>query len=483
MSTSSTAGTAGEAPAAITPSPQVARDPAFAGLLTQGAELLQRGQLVEARDVLERAVTMVPEDARGQNLLGVTYYRLGVHAPALEIYAYLTQVLPTQAQLRVNHALVLVRAERLEEARQELEQALLIDPLHRRAASVLGYVAGRQGDFRRARDAYRSVGAWELADQMSSQLFDPEPAPEYDEIEPSDLPIDVGPMRGGSAPRSTVPVSQLVDRFQVKLPPIGEPFQLNGDALVTRVERVVYQRLGAVQATIGDLPRHEEMRRYRGRAADAPFGTAKDPLFRITGPGALVARPDDGQQFLLMALRDDILYVREELVFAFDGQVVWENGRIPQRGGEEINLVHFRGKGKLALQVGGTLNAVRVEPERMVAVRLELLAGWVGRIVPKVVIREAGQGRWVECIGEGTLLLHAGIPSTLRAASVEAEAPGPQALPPAPAPGSTLVVQASDVVDAEDVAEVAESSPGVPLEQVPEGLGGDDGEWDRDWDK
>jgi uncharacterized protein (AIM24 family) len=178
--------------------------------------------------------------------------------------------------------------------------------------------------------------------------------------------------------------------------------------LVSRAERGISLRLENTLATIGDLAFVPEMKRFRGRAADTTFGPPGTPIFRVTGNGMLVNGAGAGQ-FLVLVLKDDIVYLREELVFGFDGQVVWENGRIPQRSGEEVPLVHFRGKGRLVLQLKGGLRALKVEPERSAWVALPGLVGWFGRIVPKVVQRE-GVGdsvRWVECIGEGTLLLDA----------------------------------------------------------------------------
>ncbi|MGZ6140437.1 MAG: tetratricopeptide repeat protein, partial [Myxococcaceae bacterium] len=57
--------------------PAEASDAVFLEALYRGGELLQQGQMTEARDHLERAYQMRPGDEKAKNLLGLAYFKLG----------------------------------------------------------------------------------------------------------------------------------------------------------------------------------------------------------------------------------------------------------------------------------------------------------------------------------------------------------------------------------------------------------------------
>jgi len=48
----------------------------FIQALYRGGELLTEGKVIEAKEYLERAITLRPENERCQNLLGLTYFGL-----------------------------------------------------------------------------------------------------------------------------------------------------------------------------------------------------------------------------------------------------------------------------------------------------------------------------------------------------------------------------------------------------------------------
>jgi len=58
----------------------------FIQALYRGGELLTEGKVIEAKEYLERAITLRPENERCQNLLGLTYFKLGVFEKAAEVY-------------------------------------------------------------------------------------------------------------------------------------------------------------------------------------------------------------------------------------------------------------------------------------------------------------------------------------------------------------------------------------------------------------
>ena len=57
--------------------------------LYRGSELLQDNRVHEAKEELERALHLQPRDSKGQDLLAVVYFRLGLYARAIQIYEQL----------------------------------------------------------------------------------------------------------------------------------------------------------------------------------------------------------------------------------------------------------------------------------------------------------------------------------------------------------------------------------------------------------
>src|SRR5579863_3937310 len=62
--------------------------------LYRGSELLQENRVLEAKEELEFALTMQPLDAKGQDLLGAVYFRLGLYPRAIQIYESLVGQFP-----------------------------------------------------------------------------------------------------------------------------------------------------------------------------------------------------------------------------------------------------------------------------------------------------------------------------------------------------------------------------------------------------
>jgi uncharacterized protein (AIM24 family) len=126
----------------------------------------------------------------------------------------------------------------------------------------------------------------------------------------------------------------------------------------------------------------------------------------VTGKGHLIAAPLGGV-FTAVTLDEDILYLREDLVFAFEAGLRWENGHVPGSA-HSLHMVQFRGSGSVAFRTARPLLAIKLAPERVLYVDATALGGWIGRVVPRAVAPAAG-GRhselFVECTGEGVVLV------------------------------------------------------------------------------
>jgi Mitochondrial biogenesis AIM24/Tetratricopeptide repeat len=118
-------------------------------------------------------------------------------------------------------------------------------------------------------------------------------------------------------------------------------------------------------------------------------------LLEIEGKGSLTLNPSDKQKFFGFTLDNAPLYIREDLVVAFESQLKWENGWL--RGdGNKIAMISFRGVGKVFIQLPDTLYTTNLPEEEFLSCSISKLVGWDGYVVAqcqsKTTIQAAGTG-------------------------------------------------------------------------------------------
>ncbi|HWU87225.1 MAG TPA: hypothetical protein VN253_08120 [Kofleriaceae bacterium] len=275
---------------------------------------------------------------------------------------------------------------------------------------------------------------------------------------------------GGRAPR---PLSELATEELVR-PDEGEArleIGANGN-LVIRVADRMLVRLEGVHVTGGDLAYEPATRRTRGHQTDERFDHGGGSLHVVSGKGYLIAMPGK-HAFEAVALDDDILYLREDLVFAFEASLRWENGHVPGLRGK-LPVVQFRGDGVLALRVARPLVRVKLPPQGLLFVDADRLAGWIGRVIPRAVVPKAGGpmgAMCVECTGEGVVLVEPAPDPAARVADArdtfvpfEPRRSGVHAMPPPP-PGPRDIAP-------DDFLSEQDARPSIPPELAD--LGSDD---------
>jgi uncharacterized protein (AIM24 family) len=210
--------------------------------------------------------------------------------------------------------------------------------------------------------------------------------------------------RVGNGP---IPLSQLATEDLARPDEGSEPFELApGGALVIRIAERVMTRLDGVHVTGGDLTFERATRHSRGRQTDEKFDYGGSQLHVVTGEGYLIAVPDK-RAFTAVSLDDDIFYLREDLVFAFEAKLRWENGNVPGLRGR-LPVVQFRGDGAVALRSERPLVRVKLPAQGILFVDAARLAGWIGRVIPRAVVPASGGPTGdvcVECTGEGVVLI------------------------------------------------------------------------------
>lgn len=209
---------------------------------------------------------------------------------------------------------------------------------------------------------------------------------------------------GGTPPR---PLTELATDELLRPDDGNDPFEISASgALIIRVTDKVLTRLDGVHITGGDLQYDVAMRRSRGHQTEERFDFGGTPLHTVSGHGYLVAVPGK-RVFSAVTLDDDILYLREDLVFAFETTLRWESGNVPGMRGK-LPVVQFRGDGAVAVRLTRPLVRIKLPPSGVVFVDADRLAGWIGRVIPRAVVPPVGgpMGTMcVECTGEGIVMI------------------------------------------------------------------------------
>jgi uncharacterized protein (AIM24 family) len=190
----------------------------------------------------------------------------------------------------------------------------------------------------------------------------------------------------------------------------SNPFVVGKGSFSVLVQGELLTRLEGLVAFSGKLAFQPEMKRFRGRATDKPFGEGPARLVRASGQGVLFLEPAERRTFLAVDLGEESAYFRDACVFAFEEPVMFENGRVPSDVAPDLDLVHLRGQGKVLLSLPGELRSVPVGEGETVAVPLTHLVGWHGSLTPRVVpVLTGPQGdvlqTAVELSGEGFALI------------------------------------------------------------------------------
>ena len=400
--------------------------------LSRGSELLMQNRVVEAKEELEHALSFQPRDSQSQDLLAGVYFRLGVYPTAIEIWRRILHDFPDDPVLHVNLGLCFFKTGQPDEARDHLMRALELDPDHERAYGYLGLVLWRQGKLDAARDAFLRGGQLTMAKRMEEALAESEPPPPPAEEPASEARVedsDVSAMRDAAGEaearlfRNEVSLSLELERPQKNAgdwkvvetgadpmprvrrasrsvpgfspPPLGAvaeswavelpedtPLAVGAEGeLLIQTNGAVHARIGGIRAVRGEMKREPVYRRYRGRAPNESMGGIADPIVRWSGPtGAIIAAPD-GSRFYALRVSGSHLYVREELVQAFDDRVGFESGKLPLAG-EPVVLLSFHGEGTVVLRLPRRPSGLEVTADDEVRVDPASLVGWTGRLFP-----------------------------------------------------------------------------------------------------
>lgn len=436
-------------------------DEEFLFHLTRGTELIGAGDADGARAALERARTLRPKDVKVLGLLGQAYYRLARFEDAGDVWQRLVDESPVEPVARVNLGLARLKAKRYADAAKQLEIALDLNPDHRKAMGYLGLALLEGGDPAAARGWFAKAGSEQMVARCDALLAggsaseqletggeatageapadDPpideapayetaveeaavdeaEAAAQVDPLEPMPTPIP-SPLTA-AAPAEPVPEPEPQAPAAAAPAPVDAPatlsawaaarvvapdgrgaFDVRDGVLSVSVRGEVRVRLAGLFALRGDVALAGDVKRFRGRTTDTPFGEGAERMHRASGEGVLLLRAGE-RRLTAIELGGEAAYFREDAVCGLDGSIAFENGRVPSSAGE-LNLVHIRGEGALLLATRGAPVAVDVLPGAPLRLPVAALVGWTGALTPRLgPLAEDADGTplAVELTGEG----------------------------------------------------------------------------------
>jgi tetratricopeptide (TPR) repeat protein/uncharacterized protein (AIM24 family) len=413
-------------------------DEEFLFHLNKGTELLARGEADPARTSLERALELRPKDVKVLGLLGQAYYKLTRFDDAAKVWQRLVDDNPVEPSARVNLGLAFLKGKRHPDAVKQLEIALDLNPEHKKAMGYLGLALLESGNLTRAREWFKKAGSEQMVarcdDLIAGRGAAATPAradgaaPEQAEAEAdahtaaqaaaaaaeaeAAEPAVPEPVRAATTPppvpRPAAEHGTLAGWAQGRLvrAAAGETFAVGEGTLSVTVVGEVRVRLEGLFATRGKVTLGGEVKRFRGRPIDKPFGEGAARMHRVAGEGTLLFHAH-GRRFTALELGPDTAYLREEVLFGFEEGIAFENGRVPSSAGE-LNLVHLRGRGRFLLATQGEPVAIDVAAGAPLRLPLGALVGWLGALTPRVCPLHDDPA-WpavlaVELTGEGRVL-------------------------------------------------------------------------------
>jgi uncharacterized protein (AIM24 family) len=140
-----------------------------------------------------------------------------------------------------------------------------------------------------------------------------------------------------------------------------------------------YTRVDGLVGVRGELKMAPVRRRARGRELETILGDDR-PIMRLVGPVAAVVSPQTPGHFMDIALLGDVLFLREDAVWGFDGRLGHESGVLP--GGSNVPLLSLHGSGVVVLRLERSPTGIAVEEDHPVSVEPSRLLGWSGRLLP-----------------------------------------------------------------------------------------------------
>jgi uncharacterized protein (AIM24 family)/Tfp pilus assembly protein PilF len=396
--------------------------------LIRARKSLREGRLSDARQEVEQAQMLRPEDEDVLNLLSIVEFKRGNFVEAAQAARALLKKNPDSAVLHANLGLILFKAGLLDEAEQELARAVEIKPDHARSHLYLGLLYRSRGKLGLALEHLRFAGAKKLLAELDEalrrgaragadraaevsraaeappflpaseteappgrpvlRLASPADTAENPVVAEAEEPAPEPPRETapGQPERDTEPAAEpkpaaeegWTEEISARRPAEPHPlFVVRADgALEIASPGVVYVRKGSVVWYSGNVK----------FSAEAAFrGTRLESILRADGRGYLFVN-DPGRHAFRRDLSGQSLSLEGSRLLALDHGLSFRLEPIHDfRMNRRVDILRIQGRGSVILSVTGPLLAHEVTAEFPLIVSGNDLVAWSGNLLPSVL--------------------------------------------------------------------------------------------------
>ncbi len=210
----------------------------------------------------------------------------------------------------------------------------------------------------------------------------PEAAPEAPEEEPAEAAAEAEEMPATQFSTVEVPDKGVFLEFSE----IGADTAIRMGAnsyAISQKDKGALIRFQALSGCKGGYQIELKHKRFKGKETHLVFGGEKNPVVEFKGAGVLIISAPEGDTYNLDP-QGDILYISETFLLAAQGDLQWENGKVPLKDSGELNLVRLQGSGYVLVSLPGKLHAISLAEGESFSMLPPMLVGWMGNLVPLV---------------------------------------------------------------------------------------------------
>jgi hypothetical protein len=409
----------------------------------RGRGAFQSGRYAEARQELEAAQKMRPDDSEVLNLLGLVYFKLEAYPEAEFIYRRLVAENDDVFILHSNLGLILFKQKKLSDAEQHLLRAVELRPNYAKSHLYLGLLYKNRGKLGLALEHLKFAGADKVVQEVERALMDRETTrvapPPPSESQPRQTvaggetrPASAEKSREALAPPLPAPPAQQTEP-RTPAPPSGPARTAEEDPFASeheppRVEvppretRAAAKLQRAVDETDVGEHRRIDLRKIEGasriftlhengfleinfsdsvrvkrgtissysgnlrfREEPGTPGTPAATMVRAEGQGRLVVY-EKGKQTFLLDLSDEFIFVQSGHLLAVENTLSSRPEPIYDSGYQnKLDTVKVFGRGSLAISTTIEPLSLRVNGDYPLSISSKAIVAWTGSLVANVV--------------------------------------------------------------------------------------------------
>jgi Tfp pilus assembly protein PilF/uncharacterized protein (AIM24 family) len=171
---------------------------------------------------------------------------------------------------------------------------------------------------------------------------------------------------------------------------------------------IVYVRDKGIISLTENLTIEPAYKRYRGKDTKSIFAEKKDdPIVLVYGKGGLLLK-SNYKSIKEFNLKNESMFLDDERLIAFHGDLEWENGRVEIQTDKNINVTQIRGTANVFVGLQHNLHSIDVNTEHYISVRLNSLIGWYGKLIPRQSsVTHYSSNGFISFHGEGVVFIDA----------------------------------------------------------------------------